>query len=214
VGKKYIMAITGGMLFGFVIIHLLGNLQIYLGRDVLNHYAHLLKANLLVLWGFRFGLLAIGLIHITTATSLVMENWAARPIGYAVKKTPYADLSSRTMVISGSILFCFIVYHLLHFTAGLTNPEIVGFKDPNGQPDVYAMVVAGFKNPWASSFYIAAMVFLWWHLQHGISSLFQSLGLKNLHYGGAIEIFAQVASFLIFFGNCSIPASILLGLVK
>ena len=211
VGKKFILAITGTLLFGFVIVHLLGNLQIFLGPDALNSYAALLKANPLLLWGARLGLLTLFLLHITTATSISLENWAARPTPYAVNIHPYTTVASRTMVISAGMVFAFVIYHLLQFTVGVTHPEIMRFQDAKGHIDVYRMVVAGFSHPLVAAFYILAMTLLYLHLRHGLASLFQTLGLKNKHYGGLIEGFAQVTALVILAGYCSIPIAVLLG---
>jgi len=156
IGRKYIMAVTGGLLFGFLVVHLAGNVQIFLGADRINSYAALLKSNLLVLWGFRLGLAAIALIHITTATGLTLENWAARPDRYAANTDPYASFSARTMVVSGVILFAFITYHLLHFTLGVTQPGIMHHVDHLGRHDVYRMMLEGFRNPWIAGTYLAA----------------------------------------------------------
>jgi succinate dehydrogenase / fumarate reductase cytochrome b subunit len=170
------MAVTGCLLFGFVIVHLLGNLQIYLGPDAINAYAALLQGNKLVLWSFRLGLGALVLLHITTATALTIENRAARPVAYLNGTPPYSSVSSRTMVMSGAIIFLFIVYHILHFTAGLTQPDIMHFIDAKGRHDVHKMMILGFSNPWVSGVYLAAMSLLYLHLSHGIGSFFQSLG--------------------------------------
>ncbi len=214
IGRKFVMAITGCILFGFVIVHLLGNLQIYLGRDHLNAYAALLKGNPVLLWSFRIGLTAVVVLHIATAISLTLEDRAARPARYANWKPPYASYASRTMFMSGFILFAFIVYHLLDFTVGVAQPGIMGFHDQQGRHDVYRMVVMGFSNPWVSGFYLLAMVLLYLHLSHGIGSFFQSLGLKNRQYTDLILGFSQGAAALIFLGNCSIPLAVLTGLVK
>jgi succinate dehydrogenase / fumarate reductase cytochrome b subunit len=214
IGKKFVMAITGSLLFGFVIVHLLGNLQIYLGRDALNAYAALLQGNKLVLWSFRFGLGGIALLHVTTAVALYLENRAARPMPYERYVAPYSNFSSRSMVLSGLTLFAFIVYHILHLTVGATQPGIMHFTDPKGRHDVYQMMVTGFAHPGVSGFYMLAMALLYFHLSHGIDSLFQSLGLKTRQYSGIILGFSQGAAILIFLGNCSIPVAILTGILK
>ena len=208
------MAITGCLLFGFVIVHLLGNLQIYIGPESLNAYASLLKGNPVLLWSFRLGLLLTAALHIATALSLSVENRAARPIAYAGRKVPYADLASRTMLVSGLILLAFIIYHLLQFTVGVAQPSIMHFQDAKGHADVYRMVIGGFSNPWISGFYVLSMGLLYLHLSHGIGSLFQSLGLKNQQYSDLILGFSQGAALLIFLGNCSIPVAVLMGWIK
>ena len=208
------MAITGSLLFGFVIVHLLGNLQIYLGPDALNAYAALLQGNKVVLWSFRFGLGGLALLHITTAVALYLENRSARPIPYERYTAPYSSFSSRSMVLSGLTLFAFIVYHILHLTVGVTQPDIMHFTDTHGRHDVYRMMITGFAHPGVAGFYMLAMVLLYFHLSHGINSLFQSLGLKNRQYSGLIFGFSQGAAALICIGNCSIPIAILTGILK
>lgn len=208
------MAVTGCILFGFVTVHLLGNLQIYLGPDAINAYAALLKGNHLLLWTFRIGLLLVALIHIITALWLALENWRARPETYSPAYTPpYSSYASRTMVMSGLILLAFIVYHLLHFTVGVVQPSIMPLEDHLGRHDVYHMMIRGFSQPIVAISYLVAMGLLYLHLSHGIGSLFQSLGLKNRNYAGLILGFSQGAALLIFLGNCSIPLAILAGVV-
>ncbi len=214
-GKKYIMAITGLALFGFVIIHMLGNLQLFAGADAINEYAHLLKSKAPLLWGARLGLLTIAILHIVTAIQLVLRNRAARPVSYGNSSAPVgASLSSRTAAISGTIILVFIIYHLLQFTIGVTNPEFLALRDSNGNHDVYEMVVRGFSNPLVSIFYLIVMGLLCLHLSHGIASMFQSLGLKNGSYDKQIGIMAKIGAAAIFVGNCAIVISVLAGLVK
>ncbi|HYE71730.1 MAG TPA: succinate dehydrogenase cytochrome b subunit, partial [Blastocatellia bacterium] len=165
-GKKYIMAITGFALFAYVIVHMMGNLQIYLGRDPLNDYAEFLKSKLALLWVARLGLLAITLLHIISAVQLVRRNRAARPVKYSVGKPPISTIANRTLIVSGLIILAFVIYHLLHFTIGVTDPQAYALRDGN-RPDVYGMVIAGFSNPIVSAFYIIAMALLCLHLSHG-----------------------------------------------
>jgi succinate dehydrogenase / fumarate reductase cytochrome b subunit len=220
-GKKYLMAITGVILFGFVIGHMLGNLQILLGpqlgRDSINSYAHFLQSKPGLLWMARLGLLLMVIIHVWAAIKLSLENKAARPIGYANTQVVAASYASRTMMWSGVIIFVFIVYHLMHFTAGITNPEYLRLeetlKDGAQRHDVYRMMILGFSNLWVSGFYVLSMALLCLHLSHGVSSLFQSLGLKNKYYGRHIDRFAKAAALIIFLGNCSIPVAILFKLL-
>ena len=213
-GKKYLMAISGLLLFLFVIVHMLGNLQVYLGPEVMNGYAHLLKSRPALLWTARTGLSLIAVVHITTALQLAAENRASRPVRYTYGKPTRASFASRTIVISGLILFAFIVYHLLQFTLGVTNPEFLAFRDADGNHDVYRMTVIGFQDPLVSVFYIFSMALLLLHLSHGVGSMFQSLGLRNTRNVNAILKIARISAVLIFIGNCSIPISILAGAVK
>ncbi len=214
VGRKYVMAVTGILLFGFVVIHLLGNLQIFLGQDALNDYAKHLRGLPLLLWPARFFLLGILFIHIGVAVSLGLENRQARPVGYIHETTIQASYASRTMLMSGLVVFLFIVYHLLHFTFGTIQPQFYEQLDAKGRLDVYSMVIHGFKNLYVSAFYMAAIGSLCFHLSHGIQSLFQSLGLRRQDQEVGLKIFSAGISLLIFIGNISIPVSILLGFVK
>src|ERR1043165_6366595 len=115
-GKKYVMALTGGVLFLFVIGHLVGNLQVFGPPELINGYAHFLKSKPALIWGARLGLLAMVAIHIVTAVRLTLENKAARPVQYAKWKENGASKSSQYMIVSGSVILAFIVYHLAHFT--------------------------------------------------------------------------------------------------
>ena len=212
-GKKYVMAITGFLLFLFVIVHMAGNLQVYLGQGPMNAYAELLKSRPGLLWTARAGLFVIAVLHIISALQLAAENRAARPEPYAEGK-PIASLASRTILLSGLIVFAFIVYHLMHFTFGVTNPDFMDLHDASGRHDVFTMVVEAFRNPYVSAFYIISMGLLCLHLSHGVSSLFQSLGIRRKGTVAAFNSFAPIAAIVIFIGNCSIPIAILAGVVK
>ena len=211
------MAITGMVLLLFVVMHLLGNLQIFLGPEALNRYGDFLQSNPEIIWPARIGLSLLVALHIWSAIKLSFENKAARPIGYANAPTPVAaSYASRTMMMSGLIVAAFIIYHLLHFTVqvraiNLTGKDFVMLQDGKGRHDVFAMMVTGFRQPLVSAFYILAMALLCLHLSHGVSAMFQSLGLKNIIYAPLIDRFAKVASLLIFIGYISIPIAVLLG---
>jgi succinate dehydrogenase / fumarate reductase cytochrome b subunit len=215
-GKKYVMAITGLALFIFVIGHMAGNLQIYLGREAINNYAAFLKSKPGLLWTARVSLLAIVIMHIVAALQLVSANSDARPAKYAAGKPVAASYASRTIFVSGLVIFAFIIYHLMHFTFGVTNPEFMSLKDPIDplHHDVYGMMVRGFSNPYVSGFYILSMLFLCLHLSHGVSSSLQSLGIRNKSNVHAIHRTARVAALIVFLGNISIPISILAGWVR
>jgi len=219
-GRKYIMAISGGALFLFVVGHLLGNLQIFLGPRAINAYGEFLQSNKEILWPARLGLLLMVFLHIWAAVKLSAENKAARPIGYADNPVPVAaSYASRTMLMSGLIIAAFVLYHLLHYTVqvrslNFTGKDFLALQDPEGRHDVFRMMVAGFSQPLVSGFYILAMGLLCLHLSHGVSATFQSVGLKNQVYGPLIDRFARAAAWLIFLGYISIPIAILLGYVK
>jgi succinate dehydrogenase / fumarate reductase cytochrome b subunit len=213
-GKKYIMALTGAALFGFVLAHMIGNLQVFLGPDKLNAYAVFLKSKPTLLWGMRLGLLTIAFLHILTAVQLTLRNRAARPEKYDRGKPYKATYASRTLILSGLTLLAFIVYHLMHFTVGLVDPGYLQLRDANGHHDVYRMTILGFSHPGVSAFYIAAMALLCLHLSHGVGSSFQSIGLKNKKTAVWIDRISNVLGVIIFLGNSSMPLAVLAGILK
>ena len=213
VGRKIPVAVTGLGLFLFVIVHMLGNLQIFLGPDPINHYAEFLKSKPGLLWSARIGLLLLVLVHITLGILLALENRRARPVRYTVGKPPASSLASRTILISGLMIFSFVVYHLLQFTIGATNPEYMELRDAQGRHDVYSMMVQGFSHPLVAFFYVLSMALLCLHLSHGVSSTFQSLGIRKRTWT-VVDRFAKAAAVLIFIGNTSIPIAVLTGVVR
>src|SRR5438093_13749449 len=184
-GRKYIMAISGGALFLFVVGHLLGNLQIFLGPKAINRYGDFLQSNKEILWPARLGLLLMVALHIWAAVKLSDENKAARPIGYADNPVPVAaSYASRTMLMSGLIIAAFVLYHLLHYTVqvrslNFTGKDFLALHDAEGRHDVFRMMVIGFSQPLVSGFYILAMSLLCLHLSHGFVMVFQSLRVQN-----------------------------------
>lgn len=212
-GKKYIMAISGMGLFVFVVLHLIGNLQIFLGEEAINRYGYFLQSNLELLWPARIGLIALVVLHIWSAIKLSIENKRARPISYERNEVVAASYASRTMMMSGLIIAAFVIYHLLHFTVqvpevNLTHQNFLELHDAKGRHDVFTMMIVGFSNPLVCAFYILAMALLCLHLSHGVSAMFSSLGWKNDAYAPAIDCFAKTASLLIFLGYVSIPVAI------
>jgi succinate dehydrogenase / fumarate reductase cytochrome b subunit len=218
-GKKYIMAVTGCALFIFVLGHLIGNLQIFMGPDVINHYGHFLQTNWEIKWPARIGLLVMVGLHITSAVRLTAENRAARDQRYAEYKPVGSSYASRTMMMSGLIIAAFVIYHLLHYTLtvpkmNLTGQDFGAFQDAQGRHDIYRMMIVGFSNRWVSFFYIIAMALLCLHLSHGISSMFQSMGWKKNYYQPLLDKGARLFAVLIFAGYVSIPIAIMLGYGK
>ena len=221
-GKKYIMAVSGFLLFGFVIVHMIGNLQVFLGPEAINRYAHFLQSTPELLWPARLGLLALAGVHIWSAAKLSAENRAARPIRYAGNPAPVAaNYASRTMLMSGLIIAAFLVYHLLHFTLKVPAINLTGqdfgtmmTEPPDRHHDVFRMMIVGYSNGWVSSFYVLGMALLCLHLSHGAQGMFQSLGLKTDRTAGWIDGLARAAAVTIFIGNCSIPIAIWLGYGK
>jgi succinate dehydrogenase / fumarate reductase cytochrome b subunit len=206
-GKKAVMAVSGCVLFLFVLGHLIGNLQIYEGPEKLNQYAVLLRSMPALLWGVRAVLLGMVLLHIWTSVQLAARNISARPVGYSVKKATGSSYASRTMYWSGPIILAFVIYHLLDFTFGAVNPHY--------QPgNVYGNVVASFQVIPVAAFYIIAMLLLCLHLYHGLWSMFQSLGIAHPRYTPILRRGAAAVAILIAAGNISIPVAVLSGWVK
>lgn len=207
IGKKIVMAVTGFILFGFTVGHMVGNLQIYQGPEKINAYAHTLKSLPPLLWGTRITLLVSVLLHVTMAIQLTLLKQKARPVAYVRKKSIASSYASRTMMWSGPILGAFIVYHLLHFTTGQAHAQF-------SETDVYRNVILGFQNVPAAAFYIVAMLMLGTHLYHGVWSVFQSLGINHPRYTPWFKRLAAVAAFGLMAGNISIPVSVMLGILN
>jgi len=213
IGKKAVMAVTGLILFGFVLAHLAGNLLVYLGPDALNAYADKLRHMGPLLWALRAGLLATVTAHLWLAIVLTKENRSARPIPYAVLRSAQTTASARTMMVSGLLVTAFLIYHLLHFTFRVTHPDLSHRVDALGRHDVFAMVVLSFHDPRLALSYVAAMGLLCAHLHHGVASWLQSLGLNNERLLPAIERAGRLTAWLIFLGYVSIPIAVLAGVI-
>jgi succinate dehydrogenase / fumarate reductase, cytochrome b subunit len=209
IGKKAIMAVTGFILFGFVVAHLLGNLQIYVSPEQINHYAASLRAIPALLWGARITLLVAVILHIWSSFELWRLQRAARPVPYVKKANVHSTYASRTMMWSGPIVLAFVIFHLLHFTFGVVHPG-----GPFVEGNVYNNVVTGFQFWAVSLFYIIAMVLLCLHLYHGLWSMFQSLGFSHPVYTPWLKLFAKIVAILIAAGNISIPVAVLAGFLK
>jgi succinate dehydrogenase / fumarate reductase cytochrome b subunit len=207
IGKKVVMAVTGVILFGYVIVHMIGNLQIYQGAAKLDAYAHTLKGIPALLWGVRTLLLVSVILHIITAIQLTLLKQRARPSGYVKWKSRDSSYASRTMMWSGPLLAAFVVYHLLHFTTGQAHPD---FRDA----EVYRNVIIGFQNIPAAIAYIIAMLMLGLHLYHGAWSMFQSVGIHHPRYTPWLKRFAAIAAIALMVGNISIPVSVMLGILR
>jgi succinate dehydrogenase / fumarate reductase cytochrome b subunit len=214
IGKKAIMAVSGVVLLGYVVLHMIGNLKLYQGPEKINAYARFLRevgaplfGHAEVLWMFRIVLLVSVSAHIVTAIQLARENRAARPVSYRVKDHVATSYAARTMIWSGPLLAAFVLYHIMHLTTGWAHPS---FRPD----DVYHNLVSGFRVWYVSLLYIVAMVGLGYHMIHGIWSLFQSLGLNNTRYDAAIRRLAALITAAAVIGNISFPVSVLLGFVK
>jgi succinate dehydrogenase cytochrome b subunit len=214
IGKKFIVAATGVVLIVFIIGHLLGNLQIFIGPDWVNGYAEHLRELGPILWVIRVLLLVTVILHIFFTIKLAIENKRARPKNYARKDNVKASFASRHMVVSGLVVFAFIIFHLLHFTGRNFNPQFPLLKnDPLNHYDVYSMMVYGFQNVYVSAFYIVGLFLLTLHLTHGASSFLQSLGLNDKNLTPRLAFLGRVFAWLIFIGYTSIPVAVLCGWV-
>ena len=209
VGKKIVMAVTGAILFLFVIGHLLGNLQVFEGPAKLNAYGAFLHSIGEVLWPVRVVLLIAVALHIIATVQLALRKKRARPIGYSRKEAIASSYASRTMYWSGPIVLAFIIFHLLHLTAGYVHPGAAYIEG-----DVYHNVVSGFQVWWVSLSYIVAICLLGLHLRHGLWSMFQTVGIHQPQHTVRFKKAAMVIALLITLGYISIPISVLLGLVK
>jgi succinate dehydrogenase (or fumarate reductase) cytochrome b subunit, b558 family len=234
IGRKFLMAISGLVLVGFVVGHLVGNLQIFAHPDKINGYAHFLQGLGPALWAVRIGLLLCVVIHIWAAVALTIENRKARgPEAYGVHKWLQAAWASRYMRMTGVVVLAFILYHLAHFTVGTAQVQSFKTQLPEyhmtadfqllGFPivskgtevhDVYSMMFLGFANPVVSIFYIIAIALLTVHLLHGIDSMFQTIGWRNRNWAGALRKLTALFCLLYLAGNVAIPGAILTGLVK
>ncbi len=213
------MAVTGFLLFLFLLGHLAGNLQVFIGPEAINRYGNFLQTNLELVWPVRVLLMIFLVLHIWSAITLSLANNAARPIGYAVYDPVASTYASRTMLLSGIIVFCFIVYHILHYTAEWqfvngTGQSFATFIDPKKQHDIFKMMVVGFSNGWVSAFYILGVGLLCFHLSHGLSSMFHSVGWKTEAYRPFLDKLAPIVAAIIWIGYISIPIAILLGYGK
>jgi succinate dehydrogenase / fumarate reductase, cytochrome b subunit len=211
IGRKWIVALTGLAMLGFLIGHLVGNLQIFLPPEYINKYAAFLKSLGELLWIVRLGLLACVVLHVVFTIKLALENRAARPQKYEKSSRVQARISTRTMVWSGSYILCFIVVHLLHFTAQTIHPEYRLWIDEAGRSDVYRMMIVGFRDPLMAGFYIVGMILLCAHLSHGIGSIPQTLGMRTKRAAAFLTNGGRVLSLALALGFISIPSAVLLG---
>ena len=213
-GKKQIMAVTGLLLSLFVLQHMISHLQVFRGADAYNSYAHSMQGLGPLLWIARSGLIFITLAHIVTAVSLVIHNRRARPVGYRRYRPARSRFYARVMMLTGTLLAVFVVLHILHFTTGDIFPGHYANYDREDRHDVYLNMVLSFSVWWMVVFYIAAMAFLCMHLAHGMSSWFQSLGLRHPKYVGFIRAVGPVYGVVTFLGYISVPLAILAGVIR
>lgn len=210
IGLKILMAISGLMLVGFLIGHLSGNLLVYAGPDAINNYARTLREYMPILWVLRVGTLFAFLIHVYTGIKLTRMNRAASSRAYQVNNPQKASLGSRTMALSGLVVLSFVLFHLAHLTFKWTHPEFSVL----GDYDVYSMLLVSFHSPVVSLFYIISVSLLMFHLNHGLTSLFQTLGLYHKKHSPMIRTVGPLFSSALALGFISIPLSIWLGFIQ
>lgn len=212
IGKKWVMAVTGIMLMGFVLTHMIGNLKMYQGAHALNVYGEFLRELLyplfprtVFLWIVRGGLIAAFVFHIHAAISLTLMNKRAQAGGYATPRDyQAASIASRSMRWTGAIILLYLFFHLADFTWGFVNPDFV-------RGDVYRNVQGSLTNAVPAAIYIVANVALGIHLFHGSWSMFQSLGLNNPKYNAWRRNFAIGFAAVVTLGNLSFPIAVVSG---
>ncbi len=210
IGAKHVMAVTGLLLLLFAIVHMIGHLQMFGGRDVYNRYAHFLQSLWEVKWPIRAGLLGLLAVHVIVAIGLVAKNRAARPVPYVMYKPVTSNAAGRAMAWTGLALFAFLAFHILHFTVKSVQPFHT--LDTEGRFDAYGMFVFGFQQLWVYLIYLAGMVLLALHLGHGAASWLQSLGFRHPKYPYD-KLGLPIAGFL-FVGYMVPPTAVLLGAIR
>jgi len=213
-GSRVVVSLTGLGLVGFVVFHMLGNLQVFEGPAALNSYAAMLRDMPMFLWAARIGLLGVAIFHIALAIQLALRNRRARPAGYALREYRHASVASRTMALTGSVLLVFVVFHLLHLTAGLTDPSGNNRLDAGGHADVYGKVVHAFQNPLYVVIYLVGQLALGVHLSHAVSGSLQTRGIEHAAFNRLFQAAGPAVAVLVVFGNLAIIFAIFFGIVR
>ncbi len=206
IGKKYVMAVTGVGLVLFAVGHMAGNLQVFMGAQVFNDYAHKLQSLGPLLWIARAGLFTMAVLHIVSAVQLTMRARAARPVDYVKRESQIATWASRTMRVGGVLLAVFLVFHILHFTTGQLHPAF-------SKGGAYGNVVIGFGNVWVAIFYIVAMTFFGLHLYHGVWAGVRTLGVAKPNPNPMERKLALGLAIIVWAGFIAVPVGVLLGIV-
>ena len=214
VGKKFYMAVSGAILIGFLVAHMVGNLKMYMGSEAFNHYAEFLREvgypilpHMVGLWIFRIVLLGCVGLHMLSAWQVYTQSRNARGSKYTKEESLSFAYASRTMRWGGVIIATFVVYHLLHFTIGSVHPDFV-------QGDAYRNVVIGFQNPLVAGFYILALVMITFHVYHGLWSAFQTVGANHPKYNPYRRPLALVLALVLLAGFLSVPLGVMAGVLK
>jgi succinate dehydrogenase / fumarate reductase cytochrome b subunit len=217
IGKKVIMAVTGLVLVVFVVGHMAGNLQVFIGAAKMNAYGAFLKSTGELLWLVRLGLLAALLVHVLMAWQLTRIKQAARPIDYQRREPQVSTVASRTMRWGGVLLLAFIIFHILHFTTGTVFPFASrpdALYPAFSHTDVYGNVISAFQVPWVVAFYVVAMLFLLLHLFHGAWSSVRTLGLTKPSHHPMQRRVATAIALIVWLGFTAVPVAVLLGVIR
>ncbi len=216
--SKIVMAVSGAAIVGFLIAHLSGNLLVFGGPEKINAYGQGLRDLGPLLWVLRIGILVFFVLHIISSIYLADKNRSARPVSYAKKKSIQSTIASRTMFYSGVTILTFVIYHLMHYTFGMIQPDFYHgeyiLHDGRTVHDVYSMMIHGFTNPFIVVTYLLAMTFVCMHLSHAISSAFQTLGFNHTKYNGIIKTAGIGLATILWLGYMSIPFGIMAGVLK
>jgi succinate dehydrogenase / fumarate reductase, cytochrome b subunit len=204
IGKKIVMAVTGLIGVGFVIGHMAGNLQVFLGPEKFNAYAAFLKSLGGLLWLARAILLAAVILHVIAAVQLSRGRGVARPVAYRKGQKEVSTVASRTIRWGGALLFFFIVFHILHFTTLDIFPDY-------SHTDAYGNVIKGFSKPWVVILYVVAMLALGLHLFHGAWSSFRTLGASPSSDQPLKRRIALLVALVVWLGFTVVPLGVYFG---
>lgn len=220
---KVWMAITGTVLVAFVIFHMAGNLKVFLGKEDINTYAFWLQEDFLApliphgwfVWIFRMVLLACVLVHIYAAVAIRRRGRVARGGFKRTGLKGLANFQARSMLVTGTVLACFIVFHILDLTVGARPIAAEGFQHVEGEHAyAYENLVASFERPGVAIFYILAMGVLFLHLAHGTWSVVNDLGATGRRLRAFVFAIAGALALLVMLGNIAIPFAVMIGVVS
>ena len=217
IGKKVIMAVTGIILVAFVVLHMLGNLQVFVGAEKMNTYSAFLKSLGELLWLARIILLVALILHVTMAYQLAQRSRLARPLGYERREPQVSTVASRTMRWGGVLILVFVIFHILHFTTGTIFPWASrpdALYPAFSHTDVYGNVIAAFRSPWVVAFYVVVMLFLLLHLFHGAWASLRTLGLARPSPRPLQRQVATVIALVVWLGFTAIPVAVFLGVIR
>ena len=215
IGKKIIMGVTGLIGIGFLGLHMVGNLQAFLGGERLNAYGALLHGPAAELtWVVRIVLIVAVALHVLMALQLTRAKVSARPIGYVRREPQVSTLAARTMTWGGVLLLVFIVVHILHFTTQQIDPAGWRGRTIAGERDVYGNLVASFRIWWVAAFYVVAMIALGLHLYHGAWSSPRTLGHATPSPHPLSRRIALAVAIVLWAGFTVVPVAVLAGILR